>query len=64
MKEPQLWRKFKWRGGWADGHVQNGGRCTVMTADGWQSEHCETKLNYYFCLGKGKKSTILKVLYT
>ena len=53
--EAKQWRKFNFRAPWAINNVHDGNkRCTVIARDGWRTENCETRLNQYICLGRGK----------
>ena len=53
--EAKQWRHFKFRAPWALDNVHDGNkRCAVIAPDGWRTENCETRLNQYICLGRGK----------
>ena len=56
--EAKQWRHFNFRAPWAMDNDHDGNkRCAVISPDGWRTENCETRLNQYICLGRGKFSS-------
>ena len=55
-------KRFNWLGGWAENEPKYDikARCAAMTPNGWISQHCDKKLQYYVCLGRNLPHSVAK----